>query len=329
MQTLIIINERAGTVVGGDAETIADGVTRRFASAGHDVACEIVKPCGLDDALARVRREPPEILIVGGGDGTVRCAAAALVGTPTILGVLPLGTVNRLARDLTIPLDIDEASEALARGRAMTIDVAEVNGRLFLCNAILGPTTRFSTERQKLRGRPALERLRGYVKAVREVLGRRRRTSISIDDGTGTLHIRVLSLVVTNNAYSDEVCLTLRRPDLDAGSLAVYAARHSSGWGVAAAGIRAALGRLGGDPNVLQLQAQHLTIDISKRTSIAVSIDGEVEQLQTPLAFKIHPKALSVLAPAGDMAEITLSGNATGDRETCTRPIGGSACRSN
>jgi diacylglycerol kinase family enzyme len=290
MQTLIIINERAGTVLGGDVEAIAEGITQRFASAGHDVACEIVKPTGLEEALARVRDEPPELLVVGGGDGTVRCAATALLGTPTTLGVLPLGTVNRLARDLTIPLDVDDAADALARGRVMAIDVAEVNGRLFLCNAILGPTTRFSTERQKLRGKPALERLRGYAKAIRDVLRRRRRTSMSINDGTGTLHMRVLSLVVTNNPYSDEVCLT---------------ARHTSGWGVAAAGLRAALGRLAGDPNVLQLHARHLTIDIPKRASIAVSIDGEVEELRTPLAFKIRPKALSVLAPpcnTGDSA---------------------------
>jgi diacylglycerol kinase family enzyme len=303
MQTLIIINERAGTVVGGDVEAIAEGVTQRFVAAGHEVACEIVKPTGLEEAFTRLRKEPPEVLIVGGGDGTVRCAATALVGTPTTLGVLPLGTVNRLARDLTIPLDIDQAADALARGRVTAIDVAEVNGRLFLCNAILGPTTRFSTERQKLRGKPALERMRGYFKAVRDVLRRRRRTNMSIDDGTGTLHIRVLSLVVTNNPYSDEACLTLRRPELDAGALAVYAARHTSGWGVAAAGVRAALGRLAGDPNVLRLHAQHLMIDISKRASIAVSIDGEVEELRTPLAFKIRPKALSVLAPAYNAGE--------------------------
>ncbi len=297
MQCLIIINERAGTVVGVSAEAVADSVAHHFVAAGHDVTCEIVKPESLGAVLARVRKEQPEVLIVGGGDGTARCAAAALVDTPTALGVLPLGTINRLARDLTIPLDTDEAAKALARGRVALIDVAEVNERIFLCNAIFGPTTRFSMERQKLRGKPALERLRGYVMVVRDVLRRRRRTPVYIDDGTGALHLRVLSLVVTNNPYSNEASLTMRRPELDAGALAVYAARHSSGWAMAAAGVKAALGRLAGDPNVLQVHAPRLTIGIAEKSSVALSIDGEVEQLSTPLVFTIRPKALRVLVP--------------------------------
>ena len=298
MQALIIINARAGTVVGADVEAVAANVTQRFRDAGHEVTCRIVEPSRLGDVLARVRGEEPEVLIVGGGDGSIRCAAAAMLGTATALGVLPLGTVNRLARDLAIPLDIDQAADALAQGRITTIDVAEVNGRIFLCNAILGPTTRFSEQRQKLRGKPALERLSGYLEVARDILRRHRRRRVSIDDGTGALHLKVLSLVVTNNVYADEARLTLRRPELDGGTLAAYVARHSSGWGIAAAGLKAALGRLSGDPNVLQMQAPRLTVDVVSRSSMTVSIDGEVEQLKLPLEFAIRPKALRVLVPA-------------------------------
>jgi len=301
MQIHIIINQRAGTIVGGDVEVVADDVSQRLAAAGHEVSCQLVDPCLLAEALRAARKMQPDVLIVGGGDGTVRCAAALTVGTETTLGILPLGTINRLARDLEVPLDHGQAADALAKGRIKLIDVAEVNGRLFLCNAILGPTTRFSVQRQKLRGKPTVERLTGYYRVILEILRGSRRMVLTIDDGTGAIKLKVLSLVVTNNPFSDESSLTLRRPDLATGALATYASRHSSGWAMAAGAIRALLGRLNADPNVVQMQSERLRVSVAERGKVALSIDGEVEEVATPLEFVIRPKSLRVLVPGGNV----------------------------
>ncbi|MEZ5816246.1 MAG: diacylglycerol kinase family protein [Hyphomicrobiaceae bacterium] len=297
----VLINARAGTVIGADAEAVADSVSRRLADAGHDVGCEIVAPERLSDAFARIRTMPPEVLLVGAGDGTVRHAAETIIGSETTLGVLPLGTINRLARDLGIPLDYEQAADALAQGHVRSMDVAELNGRIFLCNAMLGLTTQFSSERQKLRGKSTLERVTGYLSVVRNLLRGQRRIAVSIDDGTGSLHTKVISLVVTNNPFTDEASLALHRPELDKGRLAAYAARHAAGWQVAGAALRAMLGRLDGDSKVIQLQSSRLTVDLPARSQIRLSIDGEVEDVATPLRFTIRPKALKVLVP-GDNA---------------------------
>src|SRR6185503_10902419 len=75
-------------------------------------------------------------VVAGGGDGTLNTIAAALAGSGKPLGVLPLGTHNHFAKDIAVPLDLDAAVEALARGVARgesrDVDVGEVNGRLFL-----------------------------------------------------------------------------------------------------------------------------------------------------------------------------------------------------
>jgi diacylglycerol kinase family enzyme len=298
MRMQVIINDRAGTVVGAGADAVLDVVVQELEAAGHDVDASIIKPEQLEAELARARREQPDALIVGGGDGTVRFAATAILNTQTALGVIPLGTINRLARDLGMPFDWRAAAQVLARGDTIVIDAAEVNGRLFLCNAVLGLTTRFSKVRQRLRGKPTMDRLIGYARAARHLLAAHRRTTIHIDDGIERRKLRVLSLVVTNNAYAEEASLTMHRPALDGGALAAYASRHESGWKMARAGIRALFGKITGDPDVVRVKATKLTIDVRKRRRVPLSIDGEIEKLTTPLTFVIRPKALRVLVPS-------------------------------
>src|SRR5207248_6027529 len=78
------------------------------------------------------------LVIVGGGDGTVAAAAAALAATETLLGILPLGTLNHFARDLGLPLNINEAVRLIASGPERRVDVAEMNGRIFINNSAIG-----------------------------------------------------------------------------------------------------------------------------------------------------------------------------------------------
>src|SRR6476661_7433687 len=78
------------------------------------------------------------LLNLGGGDGTISAAASAVVGTETVLGILPLGTLNHFARDLGIPADLDEAAKLIASGKDRRVDVAEMNDRIFINNSAIG-----------------------------------------------------------------------------------------------------------------------------------------------------------------------------------------------
>jgi diacylglycerol kinase family enzyme len=77
-------------------------------------------------------------IVAAGGDGTVASVASRLVDTERHLGILPLGTFNYVARNLGIPTALSDAVQVLAEGRERTIDVGDVNGRVFLNNASLG-----------------------------------------------------------------------------------------------------------------------------------------------------------------------------------------------
>ena len=88
---------------------------------GH--ATEIVRsflPSGLD------------VVVVCGGDGTISEVACGLAGSGVPLAILPGGTSNVLARELAIPLDLDQATDLLFDGEPRTVRLFLANDRPFL-----------------------------------------------------------------------------------------------------------------------------------------------------------------------------------------------------
>lgn len=79
-----------------------------------------------------------ETIVAAGGDGTVGTVAAEVAGTGITLGVLPIGTFNHFAKDLGIPLHLGGAVRTVVEHHAVEVDVAEVNGRVFVNNSGLG-----------------------------------------------------------------------------------------------------------------------------------------------------------------------------------------------
>lgn len=292
----IIINLRAGSALGLSRHEVEQTVASQFAAAGFHPVIESVMPGDVDTAVARAAASNADVLIVGGGDGTVRTAARHIMGTSKTLGILPLGTMNRLAKDLEIPLSLEAAARFLAT-EAVTrhIDVATVNGEIFLCNSIMGETLRFSVGRARLRGRPVTERIPKYFAIFRDILSSRRKLSIVVDNGDERIRIRALSIIVTNNGY-DETNSWFRRPRLTGGKLTMYISKHRSGLGMVMALARALIGLWRGDPEVMKLSGSQFVIYSKKRKRL--SNDGELSKFDTPLRYEVRPKALNILMKA-------------------------------
>lgn len=115
-------------------------VVRSLDAAGLPVsAMYTVDEAGdLNRTLERAVTGGHDLVVVGGGDGTVASAAGLVAGTDVALGVLPLGTANDLARTLEIPKDLGEACKALAEGKIVDIDLGRANGQPFLNVASAG-----------------------------------------------------------------------------------------------------------------------------------------------------------------------------------------------
>src|SRR5205823_52524 len=124
------------------------------------------------------------LLIVGGGDGTVSGAVSAVVGSDTLLGILPLGTLNHFARDLGIPSELGKAAKLIATGNERCVDVAEMNGRIFINNSAIGLYPLMVVDRDLQRKRLGRSKRLAMLIASIRTLARfdHRRLTLTVDD---------------------------------------------------------------------------------------------------------------------------------------------------
>ena len=247
-------------------------------------------------AAAEAIADGAELVIAGGGDGTVSAVAGAAAGTSTRLGILPLGTLNHFARDLGIPATLDEAAKLIATGRDRLVDVAQINGRVFINNSAIGVYPLMVTDRQSQERRLGRrKRLAMAVAAARTLLRfSSRRLTLTVNDRS--VSVETPLLFVGNNSYRLEMPGAGTRERLDGGELCVVVLRRKSRLGFCTAILRALVGH-GRRIDVARLDDVHeLRVD-STRSSLTVSIDGETERLSSPLTYRIRPKALRVIAP--------------------------------
>jgi YegS/Rv2252/BmrU family lipid kinase len=127
-RALLIVNSKSGP----DADSLlrTREIAEKLALAGIevDVKVKIKKKRARRDARRAAKRGYP-LVIAAGGDGTVEAVASGLIGTRTVLGILPLGTYNNVATCLGIPTDLDQAVALLASGPTRPIDVGRVLAR--------------------------------------------------------------------------------------------------------------------------------------------------------------------------------------------------------
>jgi diacylglycerol kinase family enzyme len=291
-----IINKRAGTLIGTDPEAFAEKLKTSYRAAGHELTLDVVEPADIGDRLDEAVRRNYDALLIGGGDGSINAAASRLIGTRTALGILPLGTMNRLARELELSLGLDQMAGELAHSEAVQIDVAEVNGRIFLCNSFIGLGPMITERRQALRGQSFFARMAGYVRLPFDLSRNLRRLTLTIDDQQAPREVRALTVAVSNNAYAEEANFLPRRRALDDGTLGLYISRHYTLAQTVWLMVRASVGLWHGDPRFERYELRKLTIG-SRHSHLRVANDGELLRLKTPLHYAIRPKALTVLLP--------------------------------
>jgi YegS/Rv2252/BmrU family lipid kinase len=114
----------------GDGVAFRRKVTRALAVRGFDDPLWLeTREDDAGNAMAkRAIENESDLVLVAGGDGTVRVVCAALAYTGIPVGVIPAGTGNLLARNLHIPLDLDDALERILEGRDRRIDLVKVHG---------------------------------------------------------------------------------------------------------------------------------------------------------------------------------------------------------
>lgn len=290
----VILNCKAG---GGRQRAESDELSKAFDGTGtapQVLACE--DGTDLRELVRDALKERPPVIVAAGGDGTVSAVAEALRGTSTALGVLPLGTLNHFAKDLGLPLDAAQAARVIAEGRRARVDIGVVNGRSFINNASLGIYPKIVRERTDRQRRFGHSKRTAMLWATLAVLDRPALLELRLELDDRVHDCRAPFVFVGNNDYALEGFEIGTRPRLDAGQLNVYTTKRCSAGGLLGLALRAMFGRLRQADDFMKSAVRSLRVE-SRRPRLAVALDGELATLETPLEFKILPKALQVIVP--------------------------------
>ena len=245
------------------------------------------------DAMRRGAR----LIVAAGGDGTVSAVASRVAGTGVALGVLPLGTLNHFAKDLGIPLELDEALAVLGDGRIVDVDIGEVNGHTFINNSSLGLYPDIVRDRERQRRRLGRGKWAALLAASLHAARRYPVLNLRLEADGRPLHRRSAFVFVGNNQYNMEGFNIGERATISGGRLSLYVTQRTGRFGLLRLAFRALRGRLRQARDFDMLAVRSLVVDTAERM-VRVAIDGEVTLMQTPLNYSSRPGALRVMVPA-------------------------------
>jgi diacylglycerol kinase family enzyme len=295
MKASVILNAAAG-LRPGQVQGEAARVRELFACVGVDADVRQVPGPQLLAAAHEAAASSADVVVMGGGDGTVSAGAGSLVGTGKPMGVLPLGTLNHFARDLGIPTELEGAVRNVAEGVVREVDLGEANERVFVNNSSIGlyPAAvslrdawmdRQSTHKWVAMGRAALATLREFPVV---------RVTLRLEEGGVSLTTPMV--FVGNNRYDTKLFSLGKRPALDGGELWVYLARDAGRFRFVRLALRALVGRLDDSRDFQGIGLKAMVVE-DRRRLLRIAFDGEVSHVAPPIRYRIRPRALRVIVP--------------------------------
>jgi diacylglycerol kinase (ATP) len=271
--------------------------------AGHGIAAEV----HVKVHSSQARREASaaakagySLVIAAGGDGTIAAIAGGLVGSNTVLGVIPLGTYNNIATSLGIPTDFAQACALIAAAPVRAIDVGQVRARgmkrprLFFevgAVGIAAPLAVAGQGMEKGRWDAVARYLPGAVEMVPGHLG------IRLDGRGPTQQARSLLAIIANTPRAGAGLLVVPQARVDDGLFDVRVYEEMSQFALAEHFVAIKEGTVGDDTRIRSSNARKLVIRTS--TPMPVVVDSTVVG-STPARFKVLSGGLLVIAGRGD-----------------------------
>ena len=293
------------TVQRPDPETMRRALQQRQLDVELHVLAEDDDPGTLSAAAAEDGRD----VVAAGGDGTVRPAAAALVGTAATLGIVPLGSWNNIARGCGIPQEPAAALDVIANGATRSLDVGLAWHPDSLGDDEESPgdppddaTAFFEAAGVGLDaagfGAAKAGERHGTWSALR--IGwralRRRRTPMRLEADGRRLRTAAPAVAICNGPFYGMGFAIAPDADPADGLLDVVVFSGMSRLDVVRHYLAVARGRPRREPGVRYLTARRIRID--GRAALPAHADGEPLGV-TPVAFGVQPDGLRIFTPGG------------------------------
>lgn len=301
---LVVINRRSGTVRTRGAEAVQTLVETALRGSFDPLTVKLVDGDVRPEVKAALGKGKTDVIIAGGGDGTISSVADLMLGSPVILGALPLGTMNLFVRALGFSPVLEQALEQLRTAQPRPVDVGIANGYVFLHQISFGIQPRLARLRERMGYRSRFTKMLTGARAL--VMLAMAPRPVRVNVLLGKQHMRVTSplIIVSNNLLGSTRDVSLPER-LDEGVLGVYVLNDTSLrtlFRLARAYLArrlfddAAVDNRTGTSVTIKRRPRRFSQVKKKRKALLSSIDGEVVLLKNPVHIEIRPKALQVLA---------------------------------
>jgi len=263
----------------------------------HDLNFEILSvPAKSSKHLRKIVRDrgkDVDLVIVGGGDGTLNAVVDSLVEMQLPLGILPLGTANDLARTLSIPNNIPEACQIIADGHLKYIDLGWVNGKYFFNVASMGLsvkiTRNLSREFKRRWG------ILAYAFTALKTIVKTRPFSAEIKANGKSIKVKTIQIAIGNGRYYGGGMAISEDAAIDDRQLDLYSLELQSWWQIFPLLRTLKFGTQHQLDWVRTLETRE-PIEIYTKKPLTINTDGELT-VSTPATFRVIPHALQVFIP--------------------------------
>jgi YegS/Rv2252/BmrU family lipid kinase len=286
-RALLIVNARSRR--GRNAQA---AVTAALEDAGLRVLYETCSnAASLSPLISRMAGQV-DLVVIGGGDGTLNAAAPALRGSGLPLGIVPLGTANDLARTLGIPSDPVAAARIVVAGKTARIDLGEVNGQPFFNVASIG----FGADLAHALTRDSKRRWGslGYAVAALRILRRMRPFTAEIVHGGVAQVSRTVHIAIGNGRHYGGGMTVEATARIDDGRLHIFSLEVASMWRLLRMLPALRSGRHQPWAEIRTLAGEE--VEVKTRRARSVNTDGEITT-RTPARFRVLPGVVTVFVP--------------------------------
>lgn len=300
MRFAAILNRDGGTLRTLDLDAFAGRIRETLEAAGHSVEIDVV--AGRDIAVGlekAITRRNVDVVLAGGGDGTISTAASLLMNKNKALAILPAGTMNLFARGLGIPQTLEAALQSFADGDVIAVDMASANGRPFVHQFSVGMHAKMVQLREKMEFGSRLGKMRASVRAAWTAIKNPPALKVSLSIGKAEIVTRATGIGISNNLFGEGHLPYADNPS--GGVLGVYVSVARQRHHLAKLLLDMLRGRWRQSAHVEVHQAGRAVLKIhSPAKRFSAVLDGELIRLERETTIEIHPGALKVLVPASN-----------------------------
>lgn len=243
-------------------------------------------------------RHQVDLVVIGGGDGTISSASDALYECGLPFAILPLGTANDLARSVGVPHDIEQACQLIVANHRRRVDLGVVNDRFFFNVAHIGLGVSITYELT-----PEIKKKWGvfsYLAAFFRALSRKQVFRLFLQIDTRTIRLKSIHLAIGNGRFYGGGNVVDERAQIDSGELFLYSLKPQSVWELLTLAPLLRGGRQRLAKRTFTAHGKRITVKTARPMEIFA--DGEPAGF-TPAVFEIRPGALEVIAPPSEGAD--------------------------